>query len=219
MKNKYWLAVFLLVSNWASAQIPPKTLVELSKKNDTIVSADDLTAEQRAYLWEKTSQDRSGFLAVDVDSAYLEVIKNFLHEPGINTTSTTYLKKLNSIMMGFDFSFAGVLEEDRNRYNAIYRDSYQTLMMLTRWEYKKSGAAISSAQEFFNQNINGVDAVLSLASAKNHSTGIWKLTWAANGVLYELYQSDKVDVYGKPSGGPDNILKVAMQIVDATSLP
>lgn len=219
MKNTYCLAAFLLLSNWAGAQNPSKTVMELSKKSDTIVPVGDLTSEQRAYLWEKTSQDRSGFLVVEVDSAYLRVIEDFLHEPEIDKTSVSYLKKLNIIMADFDFSFVGALKEDPNRYNVIYKDSNQHLMMLTRWEYKKSGAAISSAQEFFNQNINGADAVLSLASAKNESTGIWKLTWASNGILYELYQSDKVDVYGKPSGGPDSILKVAMQIADATTLP
>jgi len=213
MKKKFILAFLALSASIAYAQTPPAEVLELSKREDSIIKTGDLTSEQRSYLWDKTAHDRAGFLVVEVDKAYLDTIKSLVADPAVSKEALPALENLNLAMDHLGFSFLGNLAEDSYRYDVFYRSSNSDLIMLTRWEYRNAGAAISTAEEFFNQKINGADAVLSLAIAKNQKSAIWKLTWSLNGVLYEIYQDDKIDIYGKPRKVPEDIMKVAREVV------
>lgn len=208
-----YAAVFILAVNLANAQTPPNPILELSKQSDILVKKGDLTSEQRSYLWSKTAHDRTGFLVVEVDKNYLDTIRYFVNDPALKAEAIPALIGLNSKMSTLGFSFLGNLVEDRYRYDAIYRESNRDLLMITRWEYKKAGAFISTAEEFFNQKIYDKNAVLSLAIAPNEKNGIWKLTWVSNGVLYEIYLSDNLDAYGKPSKVPEKIIEVAKEVI------
>jgi hypothetical protein len=212
MKTILILASMAFAINLANAQTPPETIFGLSKKTDNIVKKGDLTSQQRAYLWDKTSHDRSGFLVVEVDVNYLDTIRYLLNDPTVKAEALPSLGKFNLSMGNLGFVFVGNLIEDNYRYDTFYRDESSDLLMITRWEYKKAGAAISTAEEFFNQKIDGIDAVLSVATANNDKRCIWKLTWAADGVLYEIYRPDKLDVYGKPKKIPDDIMRVAREV-------
>jgi hypothetical protein len=216
MKNKFFLTFLISAINIANAQTPPTTILELSKRSDSIIKKGDLTSEQRSYLWDKTSHARGGYLVVEVDKNYLDTIRYLLNDPALKAQALPNLEKLNLKINHLGFSFLGNLEEDSYRYDAFYRGPNSDLLMLTRWEYKKAGAAISSAEEFFNQKIDGTDAVLSLAIAKNEKRCIWKLTWSTNGVLYEIYQDDKLDSYGKPGKVPEDIMKIAREVENGT---
>lgn len=219
MKNKFVFFLFVSIVGAATAASPVEAIKNLSNRTDTVIKKGELTSDQRAFLWDKTAQDRAGYLVVEVDKNYLYTIRYFLNDPTLKAEPGENLKKINVGLGAEGFSFLGKLVEDSFRYNAIYRAKNSDLLMITVWAYSKAGAAISTSEEFFNQKISEKDAVLSLAIAKNEKVGIWKLTWTTSGVLYEVYLSDRVDAYGKPNRVPEDIMKIARELDKISPIP
>ena len=211
MKNiLFGSAILILVcSACAVAQSLPIELKDLSAKGDRVIPKDELTEAQRSFLWKDTTSDKRGFITMPVEERYVTMVprfsKNILTNKVVPENFEATIEKLKN----HGYTLNGILREDKNRFDAIFDDSAATSIMFTKWNYRMAGAQITVAQEFFNQKINNIPAILSLSTTTAIKSGLWKASWWANGVSYELYVPDKVDVYGVPQRTPEEIITLA----------
>lgn len=203
---------FLFASSTIYAQEPPQMIKSLSQRSERIIPKGGLDGEQREYFWARTTENRRGYFEVDVPSEYVNILNRFSAMGRKSDSSHPYYKVLKE----FDYTLKIIAREDENRCNYIFENSSLAKLMFTKWEYKNAGAEITLSEDFLNAEIAGVHGTLSLATTKGNSVGIWKLAWLKNGVSYELYISDRVDVYGIPQRTPDGVIRVGEKLM---SLP
>lgn len=210
MRFHIFVFIGFLLSGTASAQNIPTPLLEISKYGDTVIPKGKLSKEQNAYLWKDTKKTADGYLQIQSRPEAIDILLQ----------AKTYAKQsppdefrlVVSELSSHGFSLIGNIKESPNRNSLVFADSHG-LLMVTIWDYRKDGAAITEAEDFLNATVRSSPAVLSLLSNETQPKLLWKVTWLKNGRQYELYVEDVKTRRGLPSRAFQEILALASTVM------
>ncbi|MBA5640325.1 hypothetical protein H3H37_25010 [Duganella sp. LX20W] len=174
-------------------------------REDRVIKKDDLSDEQTKYLWEGTTADRDGYIRVKSSISYIELLDAFISHPGFKKGESSEIPQDRKYS---PLHLIGMLQEDEFRSSNVYYYGDEKAVF-TIWRYKNAGATVTTEEEFFNQTVDGVPAILALAVSDGMRKALWKLSWWKNGRAFELYVNDKVDAYGTPEKTPKIIMELA----------
>lgn len=198
--RRYILCICSFIFTTAAfSQAPPPPLQSLIDKGQTIVNERDLTVEQKQFYAHNSTVDKDGFFRISNTTEYINLIVDFREIirqqnllPGEHPAPSLDLALVN-------YPTIGAFREDSNRTTTIFGSDSDHLMMFTVWNYEKAGARMFLVNDFSNQRVMGIRAVLSLSTAPGLEKCLWKLTWVNEGNSFELYLTDKVNTLGIPT--------------------
>ncbi|NHZ43746.1 hypothetical protein [Massilia aquatica] len=169
----------------------PLSVVKEDVRADRVIKKNEMSNEQRAFVWQDKTVDAAGYFLVRSTQDYLDLPTTIFKHPGFLPEKNT------SVVARGDVKLLGRFVEDENRVTWAFSHSNSN-MLLTVWKYKLAGAVYTVSEEFLNQSVDGAPAVLSLSYAEKTEKALWKLTWWKNGEMFEFYVSDILK-NGKPS--------------------
>lgn len=165
----------------------------------------ELDESASKFFWAKTQRNHSGYLEVEVDVEYMNVIAQLFERSNQRTDPDAF---------GGDLKRVGLLVESPNRQTEFFEKSPGVRAMLTRWSFKRDGASLCIPLEFINAEVRGGRATLSLAqNFLRTSQVIWKLRWLtkAEDVQFELYVEDALH-YGQLTESRKTLLQLAEEL-------
>lgn len=173
-------------------------------RQKTVVPASEITAEERAYLWQNTEVDRRGYIRTESPIAYTEMVESFRGHPLFEATTS----RVDADPVGdFKISLSGMLKEDRYRTTYIFKWGIKQIA-LTAFRYRDAGVRPVVAEEFLQQKVGDARATLALAVAKGTGRGIWKMGWMNEGIDYELWVPDDLTPSDEPKIRTETVIKL-----------
>lgn len=195
----------------AQAQVAPPGL-ERCDTGESVTFLSDLSAEEHSHYWHATTQAAQGYLIIEVDARYQDLVRDF------RSRSSAAVGHLDIAPQ--EVQLSGVFLESENRRNLFFKWA-DANVMLTKWRFRAEGAKLCFPFEFFNSRVGDQISILSLAISLPRTADIlWKVTWlsAHKTEQFELYVEDKI-VNGRPRMTPAQILQLAERLQSVLVTP
>ena len=182
----------------------------------TVIEEPELTDDQIRFFLKNTTKDRDGVHRIKSDERYPQLIRIFKKHPDLEEKIPESFVHLSTELAAFGYKFFGKIQEDKFRITLIYTNEVGTDLMLTRWNYRESGATISVAKNMINVKVGDEPAVLSFTSA-GHGDGMWKCTWWKDGVSYEVYVGDSANSRDDPLLSREKVIGIASTFLESSA--
>ncbi|MQA40660.1 hypothetical protein [Rugamonas aquatica] len=191
--KKYFLPFYLLISipSLVFSQETPNGLKSLFPSNREpgyeVRSKKSLSGEQREFLAQGAFSSKVNCNNVNVSADYLEQLSD------INIQRDLKSSRSDREFVFLGDALLGSIEESNLRKTLVFGKLHDATATLTIWHFKKDGASMILLKENFNQYINKIPAICSLASNDSEKKVLWKFMWIKNDVSYELTIDDMVN--------------------------
>lgn len=217
---KKFLTIFaMFMTGTALGQVPvenypkpvPQVPAATDRQGDRTMKRQDIAEGRRHTLWKDTAVDQDGYLRVVGVAKYLELPEDFTKHPTFKNQSN-----LNGLPAKIhpELQLIGNLAEGPRRVTWVFKHNAR-LVALTVWNYQADGAVVTQYEEFNNQIVDSVPAVLTLVTAEKSSKSLWKMAWEKQGVSYEMYVPDSSDRFGKPKLFPADIKRISSLVLSS----
>lgn len=201
--NSMFVMAMIVLMPYCQAGEPPKPLAEIANGEKLINRKSTLTDEQHKYMWSATSADRRGYLRIEGNLDYLNLvdamISHKLHKARLGISSRHGIQQ------------TGTLAEGEFRKTHTFRQG-STSAAVTVFRMRDAGANVTIMDEFINHTVLDLPSTLALVFVPGSSRGLWKLS-AWGETSYEVYVQDKFDKEGNPSMSTSEILTLAQELI------
>lgn len=200
----------------AASQTPPPALASLTERNDTegtLLIIKDLSAEQRAFIWQDTERGPDGYLRVQNSPDYLQLVAGFRSDAEKASSGAGMAGLRPGYVLPRGLVYKGAIPEDRYRTTLVF-DSAAGGAALTAWNFRQAGAKVTLVDEVLNQAVDGSRGTLALNVVKGRRNALWKLAWWKDGIGYELYVPDVLGRDGLPARRSKEIVALAATLAD-----
>ncbi|QGZ42164.1 hypothetical protein IP92_05434 [Pseudoduganella flava] len=203
--NHFPLICLLAVVATANADPVPAPLASMLQRGKSVIPASELSAEERAFLWQGTKLDPGGYLRMETSTAYVDLVNSFMSHPLFKKLSPPLVFAADG---NESVTLEGVLPEDQFRSTSVFTWRGRRIA-ITSFDMKAAGARSVIAEEFLIRKVNGVPATLTLSVAKGTRDAMWKAGWLSDDVHYDVWVPEKLDANDGPGLAPDVVLDVS----------
>lgn len=182
----------------------PDAVSSMLNRQKNVVPAAEISAEERAYLWQDTDVDRRGYIRTVSSIAYANMVNDFASHPLFKKSPR---EEYVGAVGDEKILLAGVLQEDQYRSTYVFRWG-KAQVGLTVFKFQAAGVRPVVAEEFLQQKVGYARATLALAVAKGTGRGVWKMGWMNGGVDYELWVPDELSSSDDPRLDTGTVIKL-----------
>ncbi len=178
------LAIFCLSST--NAEIPPavKVLINAPKASSSEgLYPFNLSSQPNPDFFRKNIEIRDGYIEAQAPESYGRLITSFYRRASPWTEQEWVCK----LKIG-EYEPKKIFVESKLRVTHLFAKATGPAVMLTVWAFANDGAEIHVPNEYITGKVKGNNATVSkVILGNNPNTTLWKVTWQATGIQYELY--------------------------------
>lgn len=204
------MAVFSGAMAQAWAQTPPDHVRTLFPRENapglSVISEKTLSADQRSFMYSKTTRNTEGYLKVQVSPGYLEQLSELAGSPVLHKG-----RRDGETALG-GHTLLGTVDEGEFRQAYLLGAKGKADRMVTLWRYKEAGASMVVVEENINQQIGTMRAVLALAFHPTASKCLWKVDAFDADIMAEVVIEDSLSA-DRPRKPVAQVLQEARTLV------
>jgi hypothetical protein len=212
----------ILLAGQVMAQERPPELMDMTSKTPATSHfnyIEKLDDAQRRFYWKNTTRNPSGYHEmIESDARGLNIIDRMVQR---KTTSTGSKPSIFQSVLNTDrlvrIQYLGELRESKYRATFFFRDTDNTLIMLTATDMVGNGQTMWLIREFLNVDVGANKGTLTLSLHGGSKKGLWNLGWPAGNNYYELLVNDTIDEHRRPTKRPQEIIDIAQQLVRSSA--